>query len=103
MTSPDNAAVEPNPRDRYSEILEAVSRCVVATLALTPDAVSADSVLLELGAQSFDFVELVLRLEREFGINIPKEYAVPDAFTVDAYARAVHSIVIPDALDGVLP
>ena len=47
------------------------------------------SSLVELGAQSLDFLEVVFRLEVAFGVQLPRRYAVPGKHTVAVYARAV--------------
>src|SRR5262249_54756993 len=53
-----------------------VRRCVEDTLALEPDAAAAlgpDTNLVEdLGAESLDFLDLLFRLEDEFGVVLPQ-------------------------------
>jgi acyl carrier protein len=75
--------------ERYSEALATVSQHVADMLRIDVSTVQPVSVLLDLGAQSFDFVVLVLRLERTFGIELPRSYMVPDPYTVDTLTRAV--------------
>lgn len=53
--------------------------------------ISIDTVLLDIGAQSLDFVDLVLRLERLFKIRIPKQYAIPDTHTFRSIVSVVAS------------
>jgi acyl carrier protein len=45
--------------------------------------------LLDLGAQSFDFVDLVMRLEKRYEIDIALLYTIPDRHTVASYVKAV--------------
>ena len=47
--------------------------------------ITPQSRLIDLGAQSFDFVELILRLEKQFDVSLPKELMIPDSHTVARY------------------
>jgi acyl carrier protein len=76
-------------RGQHEEILSVVRDHVAEILGLKREQVADDSELLSLGAESFDFVELVFRLEQSYRIGIPRSYAIPDTHTVDAFARAV--------------
>jgi acyl carrier protein len=50
-----------------------VRACVAAALMLDADEVEVDSNLIDgLGADSLDFLDIVFRLEREFGIQITR-------------------------------
>jgi len=74
----------------HSDILRAVQKEVSAILNVDMSVVRPDLPLLDLGAESFDFVGLVFRLERVYGTKISRKYAVPDGYTtVDTFVRAV--------------
>jgi acyl carrier protein len=70
-------------------VLPRVAQCIADVLGIDAGQLQPSSVLLDLGAQSFDFVDLVFQLERAFGVNMPRAYLVPDAHTVGAFADAV--------------
>jgi acyl carrier protein len=76
---------------RYHELFGAVSQFVGEMLSVDVDTLQPSSMLLDLGAQSFDFVDLVFRLERRFEIDMPRSFLLPDNYTVDAIVRAVAS------------
>ncbi|MGH7395288.1 MAG: acyl carrier protein [Candidatus Methylomirabilales bacterium] len=55
---------------------EKVKRIIVEELGVEESAVSPDAKFIDdLGADSLDTVELVMRLEEEFGLEIPDEDA----------------------------
>ena len=55
---------------------EKVKRIIVEELGVEESAVNPDAKFIEdLGADSLDTVELVMRLEEEFGLEIPDEDA----------------------------
>lgn len=72
------------------DVTQVIRGMLADILGVSPDVVTPDALLLELGAQSFDFVELVVRLEKAYDIEIPSLYAIPDRHTVATYVRAVH-------------
>ncbi len=51
---------------------------VLATISdeLALDSVSSDQVLGDLGMDSLDYVDLILKLEQESGITVPKDRVV---------------------------
>ena len=60
------------------EIFAKVPRTLVEALNVDEDEVTPTPRLQgDLGAESIDFLDIVFRLEREFGIKIPRERAVP--------------------------
>lgn len=73
------------PEDLSYEIRGYVAELLAVNLELVEPGVS----LLALGAQSFDFVQLVFKLERVYGVEIPRSYTVPDEYTVDTYVQVV--------------
>lgn len=56
------------------EIFQKVSATLVEALNVDEDEIRPTSTLTgDLGAESIDFLDIVFRLEREFGIKIPRE------------------------------
>lgn len=68
------------------EIFEKVQTTLVDALGLDEDEVTATSRLkADLGAESIDFLDIVFRLERNFGIKIPRNELFPESlFTADS-------------------
>ena len=61
------------------EIFEKVSATLVEALNVDEDEIRPASTLTgDLGAESIDFLDIVFRLEREFGIKIPREELLPE-------------------------
>jgi acyl carrier protein len=86
MTEP---ATEPKQLSN-EEIGGAVRRIVAEALGRSEDEVKLTSILMdELGAESLDFLDIVFRLEREFGIQITRgemERAARGDLTADEFA-----------------
>src|SRR6186713_3587387 len=62
------------------EIFTKVSATLVEALNVDEDQVSLSSTLQgDLGAESIDFLDIVFRLEREFGIKIPRNELFPES------------------------
>ncbi len=62
-----------------AEIEDAVRVIVAESLGKKLDDVQIDSVLMdELGAEPLDFLDIVFRLERNFGIKIPRGELFPE-------------------------
>lgn len=60
------------------EILEQVQEVMVDALGVDDDEVTPDAMLMgDLGAESIDFLDIVFRLEKAFGIKIPREELFP--------------------------
>ncbi|HLL24769.1 MAG TPA: phosphopantetheine-binding protein [Kofleriaceae bacterium] len=80
--------------EQYSdaEIGESVRKIVAESLGRKLDDVKVDSILMaDLGAESLDFLDIVFRLEREFGIEITRgemERASRGDMTADEFAPA---------------
>jgi len=64
------------------EIFEKVKETLVDALGLDEDEVSATSRLkADLGAESIDFLDIVFRLEKNFGIKIPRNELFPESLS----------------------
>ena len=60
------------------EIIQQVQEVLVDALGVDDDEVSAEVTLMgDLGAESIDFLDIVFRLEKAFGIKIPREELFP--------------------------
>src|SRR5207302_4620905 len=62
------------------EIYQKVSSTLVEALNVDEDQISPQATLQgDLGAESIDFLDIVFRLEREFGIKIPRGELFPES------------------------
>src|ERR1700682_4779099 len=62
------------------EIYQKVSATLVDALNVDHDEITPKSTLQgDLGAESIDFLDIVFRLEREFGIKIPRNELFPES------------------------
>jgi len=62
------------------EIYDKVSATLVEALNVDEEDISPESTLQgDLGAESIDFLDIVFRLEREFGIKIPRGELFPES------------------------
>ena len=62
------------------EILARITTVIVQSLGVDEDDVTPAATLVgDLGAESIDFLDIVFRLEREFGIKIPREELFPES------------------------
>jgi len=60
------------------QIFEEVKEVLVDALGLDDDEVTVEATLMgDLGAESIDFLDIVFRLEKSFGIKIPREELFP--------------------------
>ena len=60
------------------EILQEVVGVLVDALGVDEDEVTPDATLMaDLGAESIDFLDIVFRMEKAFGIKIPREELFP--------------------------
>src|SRR3974390_2906820 len=63
-----------------NDIFAKVSATLVEALNVEEDEIKPDSTLQgDLGAESIDFLDIVFRLEREFGIKIPRGELFPES------------------------
>ena len=60
------------------EVFQEVREVLVDALGVDDDEVTAEATLMgDLGAESIDFLDIVFRLEKAFGIKIPREELFP--------------------------
>jgi len=60
------------------EIIQKVQEVLVDALVVDDDEVKPEATLMgDLGAESIDFLDIVFRLEKTFGIKIPREELFP--------------------------
>ncbi len=60
------------------EILQQVQEVMIDALGVDDDEVMPEATLMgDLGAESIDFLDIVFRLEKAFGIKIPREELFP--------------------------
>lgn len=63
-----------------AEIFEKVSATLADSLNVEPEEIKPESTLQgDLGAESIDFLDIVFRLERGFGIKIPRDELFPES------------------------
>ena len=68
----------------YDEIFEKVQATLVDALGVDEEDVTQDATLQgDLGAESIDFLDIVFRLERNFGIKIPRGELFPENLVAD--------------------
>jgi len=60
------------------DVFKEVQEVLVDALGVDDDEVTVDATLMgDLGAESIDFLDIVFRLEKAFGIKIPREELFP--------------------------
>jgi acyl carrier protein len=68
----------------YEEIYDKVQATLVDALGVDDDEVTRSATLQgDLGAESIDFLDIVFRLERNFGIKIPRGELFPENLLAD--------------------
>ncbi|MCA9159959.1 MAG: acyl carrier protein [Planctomycetales bacterium] len=67
------------------EVFEKVQAALVDALGVEEDEVTPEATMVgDLGAESIDFLDIVFKLEKAFGINIPREELFPDDILTNA-------------------
>ena len=80
-------------------IYEKVKESVVEALGIDDDEVTPNALLFDdLGAESLDLLDIVFRLEKEFGIKIPRGGIQADALSAEGENLTEEDLVV----DGVL-
>lgn len=71
------------------EVFAKVREAMVGALGVDEEEVTPEATLTgDLGAESIDFLDIVFRLEKEFGIKIPRGDLFPDnLFTNEQYVQ----------------
>jgi acyl carrier protein len=68
-----------------AEVFEKVKTCLVEALGVDDDEVTPEaSIMGDLGAESIDWLDIVFRLERSFGIKIPHGELSPEDILTNA-------------------
>ena len=82
------------------EIFQKVSATLVEALNVDEDEIKPTSTLQgDLGAESIDFLDIVFRLEREFGIKIPRNELFPESIFQGDPDFVENGKVTPKGLD----
>src|SRR5262249_33832003 len=82
------------------EIYNRVSLAVGGALNVDVEEIKPTSTLQgDLGAESIDFLDIVFRLEREFGIQIPQHELFPEAIFRDAPETIKDGRLTPEGLE----
>ena len=64
----------------HDDIFALVRKTLVEALSVDDDQVTPDARLKgDLGAESIDFLDIVFRLEKQFGVTIPREELFPES------------------------
>jgi acyl carrier protein len=67
------------------EVFEKVKTALVDALGVDDDQVTREATMVgDLGAESIDFLDIVFRLEKAFGIEIPRSELFPDDVLTNA-------------------
>ncbi|MCR9293061.1 MAG: acyl carrier protein [bacterium] len=67
------------------EVFEKVQEALVDALGVEDDEVTKEATMVgDLGAESIDFLDIVFKLEKAFGITIPREELFPDDILTNA-------------------
>ncbi len=62
-----------------NEVYEKIKTCLVDALGVDEDEIKPEArIMNDLGAESIDFLDIVFRLEKAFGIKIPRGGLFPD-------------------------
>jgi acyl carrier protein len=90
-------------KTRHDAIVKTVQTCTADVLAIDAAKVVATASLIDdLGAESLDFLDLVFRLETEYGVKIPRDgirLAAQDGLA-DGFDKA--GVLTPEALERLI-
>lgn len=68
-----------------TQVFEKVREALVDALGVDDDEVTEDATMVgDLGAESIDFLDIVFKLEKTFGISIPRDELFPDDILTNA-------------------
>lgn len=80
-------------------IYEKVKESVVEALGVDEEEVTPNAVLFDdLGAESLDLLDIVFRLEKEFGIKIPRGGIQADALSAEGESLKEEDLVVEGVL-----
>ncbi len=83
------------------EIFTKVQATLVDALGVDDDDVKPDATLIgDLGAESIDFLDIVFRLEKNFGITIPRGELFPENLADSKVKKG--EVEVPVVADGVV-
>ena len=69
----------------HEEVFTKIQSALVDALGVDDDEVTAEATLVgDLGAESIDFLDIVFRLEKTFGIEIPRAELFPEDILTNA-------------------
>lgn len=69
----------------YAEVFDKVKEALVDALGVEDDEVTEGATMVgDLGAESIDFLDIVFKLEKTFGISIPREELFPEDILTNA-------------------
>ncbi|MFM8273800.1 MAG: acyl carrier protein [Gemmata sp.] len=81
------------------DIFDKVRKTLVEALSVDDDQVSPTARLKgDLGAESIDFLDIVFRLEKQFGVTIPREELFPESIFQGDAAFVANGKVTPVGL-----
>lgn len=81
------------------EVLATVQETLVDALGVDEDEVTPTATLMgDLGAESIDFLDIVFRLEKNFGIKIPRGELFPENLVAPDSGYIVNGKVTPDGI-----
>lgn len=84
----------------HDEIFEKVKETLVDALGVDDDEVTPTARLkADLGAESIDFLDIVFRLERNFGIKIPRNELFPESLFAADSGFAENGVVTEKGLN----
>lgn len=89
MTPQNPAVATATTAAERDEVRAVVRKCVAKVLERDDAAIDGARTLVDQGADSFNFVELVVMLERELSVTIARRYGIPDTQTVETFVDAV--------------
>lgn len=81
------------------EIFEKVQQTLVDALGVDDDEVTPEATLSgDLGAESIDYLDIVFRLEKNFGIKIPRGELFPENLSASEGGFVKDGVVTPEGI-----
>lgn len=71
------------------DVAKFVRDSIAEQLDISTAQIQLSSTLIGLGAQSFDFVDLIFTLERAYSINLPRSFLLPDYYPISTLIDAI--------------